>query len=80
MLFRVLLYGCILVSGLAWFMRVVENVQTALTGNNALLFVALTVGLGCAAIADAVDGLRAALKPAESTATEKSQNGQHDDE
>jgi len=58
MMFRVLLYLCGGLSGITWFLRTTDNIRTSLSGENALLFLTMTVAFGFAAVCDAIDHLK----------------------
>ncbi|MBL8792635.1 MAG: hypothetical protein JNM56_01890 [Planctomycetia bacterium] len=62
MLIRPLLYLCGLAGGLAWFFRAVAEPRLAFAGENAVLFLVLTVALGFTAVGSALDQLIALLE------------------
>lgn len=61
MLIRPLLYLCGLAGGLAWFFRAVAEPRSAFAGENAVLFLILTVALGFTAVAGLLDQLISVL-------------------
>lgn len=61
MLIRPLLYLCGLAGGLAWFFRAVAEPRSAFAGENAVLFLVLTVALGFSMLAGSLDQLMTVL-------------------